>query len=111
MWIATHAPASRSTSRGLSLRATECDTSVAYRSVVAFGRIRIVEERAQKQRFFEAFMDEYRDPRWERARYSFPRLDQVTVYAIAIERMTGKQTPLPAPEAQWSAKGGAPSST
>jgi nitroimidazol reductase NimA-like FMN-containing flavoprotein (pyridoxamine 5'-phosphate oxidase superfamily) len=32
---------------------TECDTSIAYRSVVAFGRIRIVEDRAQKQRFFE----------------------------------------------------------
>ena len=46
---------------------TWCDTSVAYRGVVAFGRIRIVEERAQKQRFFEAFMDKYRDPRWERA--------------------------------------------
>jgi len=90
---------------------TECDTSVAYRSVVAFGRIRIVDDREQKQRFFAAFMDKYRDPRWERARYSFPRLDQVTVYAITIERVTGKQTPLPAPEAQWSAKGAAAGST
>jgi len=83
---------------------TECDTSVAYQSVVAFGRIRIVEDRAQKERFFAAFMDKYRDPDWDRPRYTFPRLDGVTVYAIAIERLTGKQTPLPAPEARWSGK-------
>jgi len=84
---------------------TECDTSIAYRSVVAFGRIRIVEDRAQKQRFFEGLMDKYRNPDWDRPRYSFPRIDQVTVYALAVERMTGKQTPLPAPEAQWPATG------
>ena len=82
---------------------TECDTSIAYRSVVAYGSIRIVEDRAQKQRFFEALLDKYRDPAWDRPRYSFPRIDQVTVYAITVREMTGKQTPLPAPEAQWPA--------
>jgi len=81
----------------------ECDTSIAYRSVVIFGRIRIVEERAQKQAFFEAFMAKYGDPAWVRPRNLFPRLDQVTVYAIAIERMTGKETPLPPLEKQWPA--------
>ena len=82
---------------------TECDTSIAYRSVVAYGTIRIVEDREQKQRFFAALLDKYRDPKWDRPRYSFPRIDQVTVYAIAIREMTGKQTPLPPPEAQWPA--------
>src|ERR1700730_10170547 len=37
----------------------ECDTSVAYRSVVVFGTIRIVEDVAAKTRFFDALMAKY----------------------------------------------------
>jgi len=79
----------------------ECDTSVAYLSVVAFGRIRIVEDRAEKAAFCDALMARYGDPRWERPAGFYPRLDQITVYAIAIERLTGKETPLPAAEHRW----------
>ncbi len=79
----------------------ECDTSVAYRSVVAFGRIRVVEDRQQKEAFFDALMGKYGNTSWVRPKSFFPRLDQVTVYAIAIERMTGKETPLPSMENQW----------
>jgi nitroimidazol reductase NimA-like FMN-containing flavoprotein (pyridoxamine 5'-phosphate oxidase superfamily) len=81
----------------------ECDTALAYRSVVAFGRIRIVDERASKTAFFEALMDKYGDPGWQRPKSFFPRLDEVTVYAIAIERMTGKATALPAAQSRWPA--------
>ena len=81
----------------------ECDTSLAYRSAIVFGSIRIVEEREQKQTFFEAFMAKYADARWDRPKGFFPRLDQVTVYALRIERMTGKEAPLPAAENQWPA--------
>jgi nitroimidazol reductase NimA-like FMN-containing flavoprotein (pyridoxamine 5'-phosphate oxidase superfamily) len=81
----------------------ECDTSVAYRSVVVFGRIRVAEDRQQKQAFFDALMGKYGNPGWSRPKNFFPRLDQVTVYAIAIERMTGKETPLPSTESQWPA--------
>ena len=36
------------------------------------------------------------------AAYGFhPRLDHVTVYVIAIERMTGKETLLPSMENRW----------
>jgi len=73
----------------------ECDTSVAYRSVAAFGRVRIIADDAQKRTFFDAFMAKYNDPDWARPPGFYPRLDQVTVYAITIERMTGKETPLP----------------
>src|SRR5262245_55800522 len=38
----------------------ECDSGLAYRSVVLFGKIRIVEELATKQRFCEALMAKYR---------------------------------------------------
>lgn len=82
----------------------ECDTSVAYRSVVAFGEIRIIEDREDKKAFFHAFMNKYGDPNWaERPKGFFPRLDQVTVYAITIERMTGKKTPLPTARERWPA--------
>jgi nitroimidazol reductase NimA-like FMN-containing flavoprotein (pyridoxamine 5'-phosphate oxidase superfamily) len=81
----------------------ECDTALAYRSVVAFGRVRIVDDAALKTRFFERFMAKYADPAWGRPAGFFPRLDQVTVYAIAIERLTGKQAMLPTPANRWPA--------
>jgi uncharacterized protein len=81
----------------------ECDTSVAYRSVIAFGRIRIVEDREEQARFCSELMRKYGDPSWERPRAFFPRLDEITVYAITIERLTGKETPLPAVARRWPA--------
>jgi uncharacterized protein len=81
----------------------ECDTSVAYRSVMAFGRIRVVEDQASKHAFFAALMDKYGDPSWGRPPEFFPRLEQVTVYAITIDRMTGKETALPPLQDKWPA--------
>jgi len=81
----------------------ECDSSVAYRSVIAFGRIRIVEEPAQKKAFFDRLMTKYSDPKLDRPKGFYPRLDIVTVYAIAVERITGKELPLPAKAEQWPA--------
>lgn len=81
----------------------ECDTSIAYRSVIAFGRIRVVDEHDVQQRFFSALMAKYAKPEWPRPKDFFPRLDQITVYAMSIERLTGKETPLPAAAEQWPA--------
>ncbi len=81
-----------------------CDTTVAYRSVVAFGRIRIVDDAAEKAAFFDALLAKYGTPDdWQRPRGFYPRLDQVTVYAIRVERLAGKETPLPAPAERWPA--------
>src|SRR5258706_8901305 len=74
----------------------ECDTSVEYRSVVIFGRIRVVEERDAKVRFFDALMAKYGEPAWQRPAGFYPRLDQITLYAPPPPRGTGKQTVLPA---------------
>jgi hypothetical protein len=80
----------------------ECDTSIAYRSVVVFGRIRIVPELDIRQRFFTAFMSKYAPPdSWGRAQDTFPRIGSTILYAISPEIMTGKQTPLPAAENRW----------
>jgi len=79
----------------------ECDTSVAFRSVILFGRIRVVDETEAKQQFFEALMQKYAKAEWERPKGFFTRLDQITLYAIAVERITGKETPLPDMSEQW----------
>jgi uncharacterized protein len=79
----------------------ECDTSVAFRSVILFGRVRVVDEMEAKQRFFEALMQKYSKREWDRPKGFFPRLNQITLYAITVERMTGKETPLPQISEQW----------
>lgn len=81
----------------------ECDTAVAYRSVVVFGRIRIVEDQEQKLACFNALMKKYADPAWDRPKGFYPSLDKVTVYAITPERMTGKENVLPLAENRWPA--------
>jgi hypothetical protein len=81
----------------------ECDSSVAYRSVILFGRIRVVEEGATAQRFFELLMAKYAKADWVRPKGFFPRIDQITLYAIVPERITGKETPLPEISQQWPA--------
>jgi uncharacterized protein len=82
----------------------ECDSGLAYRSVCLFGRIRIVEDREAKQRFCEALMAKYGKPETKRPKGFFPRIDVITVYAIAVERMTGKETALPSLSEQWPAR-------
>lgn len=81
----------------------ECDSSIAFRSVILFGRIRTIEDVALKQRFCEALMVKYGRQDWERPKGFFPRLGEIAVYAIAVERITGKETPLPAASARWPA--------
>src|ERR1700726_535861 len=67
----------------------ECDSGLAYRSVIMFGRARVVEERGLKQRFCEALMAKNGKPDTGRPKSFFPRLDHITVYAITVERLTG----------------------
>ena len=72
--------------------------------MILFGKIRIIADRDAKQRFCEALMEKYGKPDTERPKGFFPRLDAITVYAITIERMTGKETALPDLSEQWPAK-------
>jgi nitroimidazol reductase NimA-like FMN-containing flavoprotein (pyridoxamine 5'-phosphate oxidase superfamily) len=82
----------------------ECDSGLAYRSVILFGKIRIAEDRAAKQRFCESLMAKYGKPDTGRPKGFFPRIDIITVYAISVDRMTGKEMALPARSEQWPAK-------
>jgi nitroimidazol reductase NimA-like FMN-containing flavoprotein (pyridoxamine 5'-phosphate oxidase superfamily) len=81
----------------------ECDSGLAYRSAIAYGRMRIVETREEKARFFDAFLAKYGTGVPGRPKSFYPRLDEVTVYALQVERVTGKHCPLPAASEQWPA--------
>ena len=81
----------------------ECDTGIAYESVIAFGTMRKVEEAGQKTRFLLELMRKYADPNWSRPREFFPRIDEIDVYAMTIERLTGKQQALPELSQRWPA--------
>ncbi|HEY7240011.1 MAG TPA: pyridoxamine 5'-phosphate oxidase family protein [Burkholderiales bacterium] len=81
----------------------ECDSGLAYRSAIAYGRIRIIEERAAKARFFDELLAKYGTGVPGRPKSFYPRLDEVTVYALAVERITGKYCPLPPVSEQWPA--------
>jgi nitroimidazol reductase NimA-like FMN-containing flavoprotein (pyridoxamine 5'-phosphate oxidase superfamily) len=81
----------------------ECDSTVEYRSVIVFGSIRVVEDLATRQRFFDALMAKYAQKDWNRPKGFYPRIDQITLYAITVERISGKETPLPAVPQRWPA--------
>lgn len=73
----------------------ECDSGLAYRSAIAYGRIQIVEDEGAKIRFFDALIAKYGTGVPGRPKSFYPRLDEVTVYAFNVERITGRHCPLP----------------
>jgi len=81
-----------------------CDTGLAYRSVIVFGPVEVVESREEKAAFFDAFMARYhRESGPQRPDGFYPQLGAVTVYAMSPDRITGKQTILPAAQDRWPA--------
>jgi nitroimidazol reductase NimA-like FMN-containing flavoprotein (pyridoxamine 5'-phosphate oxidase superfamily) len=81
----------------------ECDTSVSYRSVIVFGRIRLIDDDAQKIEFYSTFMTKYAPAEsWGRERGSFPRRGKTIVYAITPEAITGKEGTLPKLAQRWT---------
>ena len=82
----------------------ECDTSISYASIVAFGSVRVVDDRTEKERFCQALIDKYARHVTGRPKSFFPRLDLIAVYAMTVDRMTGKETTLPVVGEQWPAR-------
>jgi nitroimidazol reductase NimA-like FMN-containing flavoprotein (pyridoxamine 5'-phosphate oxidase superfamily) len=81
----------------------ECDSGLAYCSLILFGRMRVADDVATKQWFCERLMEKYGKPDSIRPKNYFPRLEMITVYAMDIGRMTGKQRLLPPLSEQWPA--------
>jgi len=59
-----------------------------------------------KIRFFDALLAKYGTGALGRPKNFYPRLDEVTVYALGVERVTGKHCPLPPPAEPWPARDG-----
>src|SRR4051812_38965857 len=81
----------------------ECDSGLAYRSAIAYGRIEIVDDEGHKIRFFDALLAKYGTGVPGRPKSFYPRLNEVTLYALTAERITGKHCPLPPISEQWPA--------
>ena len=80
----------------------ECDSSVSYRSVIGFGSISIEQGKREKIEFFDMLMSKYSSPSG-RPKSFYPRIDQITVYSLSIETVTGKYQVLPAANEIWPA--------
>ena len=79
----------------------QCDTALEYQSVLVFGHIVEIENREQKSNFFDALMSKYYGKDSVRPNGFYPRLDDVTVYTLKVDRITGKETTLPPGDARW----------
>jgi len=81
----------------------ECDSALAYTSVMVFGRAEVVPGRKEKSRFCDQLMRKYGNAVKGRPQGFYPRLDAISVYAICIEQLSGKEIVLPAASARWPA--------
>ena len=86
----------------------ECDSTLAFRSVIVFGRVRVVEELETKQRFFEMLMSKYAKSDWAEgegrtSQGIFPahRPDHALRHHGRAD--DGKETPLPDISERWPA--------
>ncbi len=74
---------------GMRESPSACAWSIIYRSVIAFGRARIVEDPAEKRRALGALMAQYSG-----AAHDFPdeAVLRTTIVAVTIERVSGKRS-------------------
>jgi uncharacterized protein len=79
----------------------DCDTSIEYQSVIAYGRVSIEDSRNLKARFFDSLMAKYFTADSSRPKHFYPRIDAITLYAMTVERVTGKETSLPPESDCW----------
>jgi nitroimidazol reductase NimA-like FMN-containing flavoprotein (pyridoxamine 5'-phosphate oxidase superfamily) len=81
-----------------------CDLTTSYVSVIGAGAVAIVDDPAAKAQFFDRFLAKYADPTWDQPKGFYPRLDDVVVYVVTPERLTGKLIALPPLGEQWPAR-------
>lgn len=79
----------------------ECDSSLAYASVMVFATMSPVLDDAGKTAFCTLLMEKYGRGLGGRPAGFFPRLASISVYALTIDRMSGKEIVLPDLNARW----------
>jgi len=74
---------------GLKSADKACDYGTRFRSLIAFGRARTVEEREDKRRALQLLMEKYSGRSFD---FSAQELKKVAIIQIEIEEITGKQS-------------------
>ena len=73
---------------GLKSADKACDYGTRFRSLIAFGRARIVEEREDKRRALQLLMEKYSGRSFD---FSEREIQRVAIIQIQLEEVTGKQ--------------------
>ncbi len=70
-----------------------CNSALVYASVVCFGIVTLVEDEAKKAWFFDRLIEKHGPPGGvEFERPGYPIIDRITLYELAIERLTHKRS-------------------
>lgn len=68
-----------------------CNSALVFTSVIVFGRIRVLDDRAMKTWFFDQILAKYGQPDWTFSP-GYPLLDRIILYEQQIEIVTGKRS-------------------
>lgn len=68
-----------------------CNSALVYTSVIVFGSVRILDDRAKKSWFFDRVLNKYGESDWTFAP-GYPLLDRITLYEQQMEIVTGKHS-------------------
>ena len=68
-----------------------CNSALVYTSVIAFGPLRVLDDRTQKAWFFDRVLEKYGQPEWTFSP-GYPQLDHIVLYEQQLELVTGKRS-------------------
>ena len=68
-----------------------CNSALVFTSVIIFGRVCVLDDRARKTWFFDQVLAKYGQPDWTFSP-GYPRLDRIILYEQQIEIVTGKRS-------------------
>jgi hypothetical protein len=68
-----------------------CNSALVFTSVIVFGSVRILDDRATKTWFFDRILAKYGQPEWTFAP-GYPHLDRIVLYEQRVEIVTGKHS-------------------
>jgi len=66
-----------------------CNSALVFTSVIVFGPVRILDDRAKKSWFFHQVLAKYGEPGWT-FEPGYPLLDRIILYEQQVEIVTGK---------------------
>jgi uncharacterized protein len=68
-----------------------CDSALVFTSVIVFGPVRILDDRAKKSWFFDRILEKYGESGWT-FEPGFPLLDRTILYELQMEIVTGEHS-------------------